>query len=722
MNPLSISSSSAESEFLAPLLVQWVIDMQKNKKASNPQMIIKKILEQIKPKYVKCIAIICKLLDQYDSFINQGEEEKIINEVLEEFSDRWQENDEGQHLQEIRYQIINHPRSLSLLLFYQQILDENARINHTYINPNDLEYLIELDLVVSSEEKLKVSNDLYKKVFNNDYFLKKEIKNKINKLVETKWQFNEELRGETKPDITGLIAENLLPLSTKTNNLETLISLILEWSKRDDTLLKLLINSITESQERILLNDNNQEARESFNNFVKTYLTDNWQENPFRESFDYFNSLQNQLLNNQKCDVFWLLFTYFYALQGNKFILNFQQEFEELLNLQLVLYYQSPEGNKLAVANNIYQEILNENWVLTQLTHLAEKLNCQHLLDWLKSEQFEQESIIITDKFSNNYKEIFEEIISWTGEHQTLTTKIVHFVDVGIVEVKSEDINWFNQNIMYSPNLGKFVNENEFQILIGNRISQLEVGENTNQLHQNMQRLTKKFKHNPLIIVNEVLENTQSELKSTINLIDLILSEQLPEQYRIDTEADVGKIPELLNLDATINPSNIEKSPIMAEQNNNDQPKNIDDLLDEIIEQAKAFLKAIILVNLKQGEVVDHRYNKDESDKSSGPEPLYKKLIGRSSGGVAVEDFGTLVPTIETFKKFAEETNAGELEYSIYVFTEGLVIGAFLNIGGTYYGVFYIGKSGVARAKLVNLCERTVPEIKNAFEADPYFN
>ncbi|NER07218.1 MAG: hypothetical protein F6K17_33905, partial [Okeania sp. SIO3C4] len=86
------------------------------------------------------------------------------------------------------------------------------------------------------------------------------------------------------------------------------------------------------------------------------------------------------------------------------------------------------------------------------------------------------------------------------------------------------------------------------------------------------------------------------------------------------------------------------------------------------------------------------------------------------------EDFDTLVPAIEAFKKFAEETNAGEPEYLIYAFTKRLVIGSFLNIGGNYYGVFYIGKSFVARGKLVNLCEKTVPEIKDAFEADPYLN
>ena len=55
-------------------------------------------------------------------------------------------------------------RSLYLLLLYQQILTENDQVNPTYINSNDLEYLMGLDLVVS-EEELKVSNKLYKEVF-----------------------------------------------------------------------------------------------------------------------------------------------------------------------------------------------------------------------------------------------------------------------------------------------------------------------------------------------------------------------------------------------------------------------------------------------------------------------------------------------------------------------------------------------------------------------------
>ena len=156
----------------------------------------------------------------------------------------------------------------------------------------------------------------------------------------------------------------------------------------------------------------------------------------------------------------------------------------------------------------------------------------------------------------------------------------------------------------------------------------------------------------------------------------------------------------------------------MPKQKTIDQPENsdsIDDVLKDIID--KSYIKAIILVNLKDGEVVDHRYNF-----VSEPDPLYERLIGKGSGGVAVEDFDTLIPTIEAFQKFAEATKAGELEYSIYAFTERLVIGAFLEIGGNYYGVFYIGKSGVSRGKLVNLCERTVPKIKTAFENDPDFN
>ena len=73
-----IRTSNSDSEFLEQQLVQLVIDMQKNPKASNPQMMIKKIFEQIKPKYAKCIAIICNLLDQHNNFINEGEEEKIF--------------------------------------------------------------------------------------------------------------------------------------------------------------------------------------------------------------------------------------------------------------------------------------------------------------------------------------------------------------------------------------------------------------------------------------------------------------------------------------------------------------------------------------------------------------------------------------------------------------------------------------------------------------------
>ena len=700
---LQRSPNPDPKKILSKILLEFVIEIQEPRKASNPQMIVKKILELVKPQYFKCVEIICNLIRKSDDYINEGREEQKITNLVENFAQNWQESDDSQHLQEIKNKIIESQRSLSLLSLYQQIINQDIHLDGT--NSNDLEYLIDLGLVVREDNVLRVSNIVYEKVFNLS-FVEQELNGHVNKLVSKEWIFTPDLREIQKEQIINLITLNIPQLAKKTNNLETLTSLILTLSKPDIALLELLLKLFAETEDKNFISDNDQE---NLNSLILSYLIDNWETKSNSLSV-YFQGIKQKLITNNNCDAFWLLVTYRYVLQGKDTPFNADQETQELLNFKIVLTNQA---NKLTVSNEIYQAIFNENWVGKQLARIP-KPQSQNILALLDSNDFEGDITILQRKFSHNLKTIIEEILSWTHEHQSLTKKIVEFV--GSLEVESENIkDWFEKNIIYSPNLGTYVNENDFENLIRNRAAKLEGVKKINQINLSLVKLATKFRQNPLIIAEAVLEHTDGEPESIKNLVDLIL--RYDSIIRI--EADGHKIPELVKF--LENPDLKVLNMLTPNNNNiNDAQMTQQELFEKIANKAKEFLKAIVLVDLAEGEIINYKYNEDELGKAEN-EKIYEKLIGSGSGGIAVEDFKTVIPSSEAWNKFAEETEAGELEYSIQIFTKRSVIAAFLNLDGQIYGVFYLGKSGVPRAKLVNVCEKTVPQIKQVFQQDQNF-
>jgi hypothetical protein len=700
------SPNPEPKKILSEILLEFVIEIQEPRKASNPQMIVKKILELVKPQYFKCVEIICNLIRKSDDYIDKGEEEQKITNLIEDFAKNWQESDESQHLQEIKNKIIESQRSLSLLSLYQQIINQDIYLDG--MNSKDLEYLIELGLVVWNDNIPRISNIVYERVFDLN-FVTHELKILVRELVLKKWRSIADFSEKEQQEVILLITQKISQLFKKTDNLEISLCWILQLSEPDMVLLESLINLVCGINNKILIKDiHDEQGKRYLETLVKSSLIDNWQTKRLSE---HFTSIQNNLVSSKKCDIFGLLVTYRYILQGKDIPFNADQEIQELLDLKLVLNNQ--QSKKLTVSNVLYEAIFDDQWLEKQLALISQSQN-QNILAWLDSNDFERYITILKRKFPHNLKTIIEEILSWTHEHQSLTKKIVEFV--GSLEVESENLkDWFEKNIIYSPNLGTYVNENDFENLIRNRAAKLEGVKKINQINLSLVKLATKFRQNPLIIAEAVLEHTDGEPESIKNLVDLIL--RYDSIIRI--EADGHKIPELVKF--LENPDLKVLNMLTPNNNNiNDAQMTQQELFEKIANKAKEFLKAIVLVDLAEGEIINYKYNEDELGKAEN-EKIYEKLIGSGSGGIAVEDFKTLIPSSEAWNKFAEETEAGELEYSIQIFTKRSVIAAFLNLDGQIYGVFYLGKSGVPRAKLVNVCEKTVPQIKQVFQQDQNF-
>lgn len=689
------SPNFEQKKILSEILLKFVIEIQEPRKASNPQMIVKKILELVKPQYFKCVEIICNLIRKSNDYINEGREEQKITNLVENFAQNWQESDDSQHLQEIKNKIIDSQRSLSLLSLYQQIINQDIHLDGT--TSNDLEYLIDLGLVVREDNVLRVSNIVYEKVFNLN-FIEQELNSHVDKLVSEKWTFTLDLREMQKEQIINLITLNIPQLVKKANNLETLISLILTSSKPDIALLELLLKLFAETEDKNFTSDNDQENLKSL---IRPYLIDNWETKSNSLSV-YFQGIKQKLITNNNCDAFWLLVTYRYVLQGKDTPFNADQETQELLNLKLVLTNQA---NKLTVSNEIYYKVIfNENWVGKQLVQIP-KPQSQNILALLDSNDFEGDITILKSKFPHNFKTIIEEILSWTHEHQSLTKKIVEFV--GSLEVESENAkDWFEKNIIYSPNLGTYVNENDFKILIRSRVAKLEGVKEINQINLSLVKLATKFRQNPLIIAEAVLEHTDGEPESIKNLVDLIL----PDDSIIRTEADGHKIPELVK---SLENPNLEVVLSM--------PKiNIDQLLNQIVEEQEG-LEAIVLINLTKSLPQYHN-----SDLRLNNERLFNDLF-RTNRGIskALANFASLQSIPKALNTFGQETNKGQLDYAIFLFKNedkknidsgGLIVVYFTIFEGVPFAICYIATKEAFLASILLSCEESIDQIRDGLK------
>lgn len=131
-------------------------------------------------------------------------------------------------------------------------------------------------------------------------------------------------------------------------------------------------------------------------------------------------TLENNFLENQRCESFWLLVTYEKILRAGRIPLdNLEEELEllylwELMHLGLVVGENELPNTYLIIAKPIYQEFFNEKWVQNKLAAssipYAKKLkdwldsNCQKLDKLLDEEELQ----ISLEWILNNHKNISE--------------------------------------------------------------------------------------------------------------------------------------------------------------------------------------------------------------------------------------------------------------------------------------------------------------------------
>ncbi|WP_337884222.1 tetratricopeptide repeat protein [Fischerella thermalis] len=152
-------------ERLQPLIQNPIKVFQLNEKASCPEILMQQVLAWTggQPFLTQKV---CQLLCEYESFIGAGEEAAVVEQLVQNhLIANWQTQVAAEHLQIIHDGLIANPRcdSIWLLRLYQRILQQGEL--PVQDSPIQTE-LLNLGLVVEQENKLKISNQIYKSVFN----------------------------------------------------------------------------------------------------------------------------------------------------------------------------------------------------------------------------------------------------------------------------------------------------------------------------------------------------------------------------------------------------------------------------------------------------------------------------------------------------------------------------------------------------------------------------
>ena len=148
----------------------------------------------------------------------------------------------------------------------------------------------------------------------------------------------------------------VLHLENKYANISLIMSRILAWTGGNSTLTKAICHTFASSDFNI---PKGMEIN-AVDRFVESSLIKNWQ---VSKEGTYIRWVKQNLVNNQRCDSNLLLKEYRQILLLGSKIYQQTKEQDELLTLGVV----SKKNKRLKVANLIYQQVFNQEWVANEL-------------------------------------------------------------------------------------------------------------------------------------------------------------------------------------------------------------------------------------------------------------------------------------------------------------------------------------------------------------------
>ncbi|MEI2577763.1 hypothetical protein [Scytonema sp. PRP1] len=302
----------------------------------------------------------------------------VDNLVRSRLIDNWEAQEAAKPLREICDRLLDDLECdrFRLLENYQQILQQHGVAED---GSREQQELLKLRLVVDEQGLLKVSNRIYKEVFNQNW-----VRRTFTDSLVGCTGILEMLSEQDKADILEVLQKWLPQLEEKTKvPYSIVVREILLWTKPNPFLIKALCKLICEFN--ILANNEVEHIKQ----LVQTHLIDNWE---FQEAVKPLKSIRDCLLKNQEHGSFWLLMLYRQILRQEEVAEDCSQEKEELLRLKLV----DDIDGKLRVANRTYQLVFNQSWVDEALAG-SSRPYAKELIAWLDSKCKDKSQLLVGD-------------------------------------------------------------------------------------------------------------------------------------------------------------------------------------------------------------------------------------------------------------------------------------------------------------------------------------
>lgn len=564
----------------------------------------------------------------------------------------------------------------------------------------------------------------------------------IEFLVERIWFMTDLNSADEIQEISSYLKDNFSQLRDKSDNIHYLVSTIIEDTKSNKLLLKLLVEYFKQIEKKIFFNSDEYLLEKKIRGYLlindwETKLNENYYQGGGltdlqKEYLEYLRRIKNSFDNS-----FWLLVSYSHILEGKEIVfVESTNDVQELRNLKLIVEEKNVDtegsANIWKVTNRLYQELFSLNWVDTKITRSQNNLNSNYpkkpkvILNFLRSDRF-KDTIDILNKIGHYSKTIIENTIFWTGEEnqfewseneQSLTEKIFKFVTKVIdredeLYPKNEDNQeWFNKVMMFSlswKNIENSITQEEFTKLIATRVSQEEDAPDRIDLRKSLLELASSrspFTNNPLYVANLILLYTRDS-KKVSKIIDYIMDNPniiKNEEYFKSHTLDDQFYHQVIDASQQLN----------INQNNQEEYLNMDEMKRILTNRlgqntVTQYLRAILLYDFTQLELRRERYFSD------GPNPEdeddYKKWIGDGNGGEALTEFRDFLPNIQSTEVFTKDRYTGKLKDTIYEYEKNPSIVKFIAIDGLPHGVYFITKKGTPRGILSDLCQDEIIKI-----------
>ncbi len=355
---------------------------------------------------------ICQLIySSLTNFRNQlfGNTINVTDFIRSQIIDNWESNDSPQHLKTIRNRLLNNASKTKrrLLELYLTILIQGG------IKYNGSPEQIQLrltGLVVQTEGKLQVYNQIYRNIFDEQW-----TENELNKIPPYIEQYESWLNSEKQSKY--LLSYKQLQEAIEWSKKKTLneqemefVQLsqfkteILNWTGNQDKLTEIIFNIVVDNKNTL----EEGKEQEFIKKIIQKYIIENWQSN---QASEHLTNIKETILETDG-NIKERLKIYKDLLQVTVLADN-NPEKMVLLQSQLVI----KKEDYLEVANPIYKEVFNLKWVNKQLEEL---INLER-----QQEVSRQSEKILSAVFEEDQRKLLvREILDWTG-HQLKLTEII---------------------------------------------------------------------------------------------------------------------------------------------------------------------------------------------------------------------------------------------------------------------------------------------------------